>query len=180
MQKNEWRLQTRVYVYLRKALDRNCSTVWGVDFPKVTNIGRIMMHQRGVRGGVADLHVMSNGIYVALELKSNRYDHGSDLQKAYGEAVQRSGGHWFIIRSCQEVFHALSGVGIFLDPLVAIPGDEDGSGLFATAPKKKASSKPRVEKDAAGIAANHKAWAGISERIRAENLAHRRARDAQD
>jgi hypothetical protein len=172
MQKNEWRLQTRVYVYLRKALDRNCSTVWGVDFPKVTNIGRIMMHQRGVRGGVADLHVMSNGIYVALELKSDRYDHGSDLQKAFGQAMFRSGGHWFIVRSCEEVVNALQSVGIGLDPLVAIPGDE--SGAVVSAPKKKAPSKPRIDKDAAGIAAQHKAWAGISERIRADNLAYKR------
>lgn len=137
------------------------------------------MHQRGVRGGVADLHVMSNGIYVALELKSNRYDHGSDLQKAYGEAVQRSGGHWFIIRSCQEVFHALTGLGIFLNPLVAIPGDEDGGIVSPTKPKKK-SSAVRVEKSAAAIATQHKAWEGISARIRADNIAYRRARDAQD
>jgi hypothetical protein len=115
----EWQLQTKVFVYLRKALPIG-SHVWGVDFPQVSPRLRLMMHARGVRAGVADLHVLSNGRYVALELKSP-VGRTTDHQEVFGASLRSAGGDWFVIKTVEGARAALESVGIVCNPAIQVP-----------------------------------------------------------
>ena len=53
-------------------------------------------------GGMADLVVCIDGYFIALEVKVDPDDWGSDLQVADGKEVIRAGGLWAIVTSPEE------------------------------------------------------------------------------
>lgn len=139
----EDRLQTRAFVYLRKALDMTKSTVYCVEYPRVTTNQKLLFHMRGVRSGVSDLFILSDGISLAVELKvrPNRVKDG-DNQHMFGQAIIRAGGHWIEATTVQEIVDECARLHIFLSPLVAVPGFEDRAELAsvkAARPKRKAA-----------------------------------------
>lgn len=141
----EWKLQTRIWVYLHRALPPHAYII-GVDSGQSASaMVKIKRAERGVVPGTADLRILCDGISLDLEVKAP----GGTVQasqEAHGAAIRRNRGFWEVVRSLADVEAALRLAGI---PVLRTAEAHEGiAGLsrpkkqrnWATAPK---SHKPR-------------------------------------
>lgn len=114
MKHPEWDFQAAAYAYLRKTLPVE-ALVWATDHAGARSPAQgARLKRRGIIPGIPDLFVWSNGRLIGLELKVGTNTATED-QKLFGMALRHCiGGHWFMVRTLEDVEIAMLAAGIRL------------------------------------------------------------------
>lgn len=151
----EHKLQTAIYVYLRRALPET-AFVTSIDAAhKADPIAGAIRKARGVLAGVPDIHITLDGRSLWLEIKTvdGRL---SEAQERCHEAIRRGGGCVATVRSIGDVEFQLRQWAISLRAVTLTPAEIDAR-LAAGAAPKRASRARAARPSASQIARVHAA-----------------------
>ena len=112
--KHEHGFQASAFVYLKRA--RPFAYITSVECnyePDGTEHSRLIMikrRERGILPGQADIRMLDDGLSIDFECKDRQ--HGiQDNQLLRREELLRNGGHWFSVRTLEQIEAALISVG---------------------------------------------------------------------
>ena len=136
----EDRLQVHCAKYLKAAIPAP-GIYSGVEHArKQTLYSGMVQKAKGIKRGLADMHVLYLGRYIEIELKVNSPI--SPPQKDRGKRVIENGFNWSVIKSVVELHDYLLECGVPVMPSMRVLAMQYDADLSVAPPKTKASARP--------------------------------------
>lgn len=138
--------QNIAYVFLRKALPK--AQHWGTDHAgKRSVVQGARLKRRGIVAGIPDLLTLADGVLIGWELKVGK-NQATESQGEFGARIISNRGHYFVVRTIEEIERYLRALGFQLQATAGGTG-QHAAERVDTAPKPNRKYKARPDKPSA-------------------------------
>lgn len=140
----EDRLQSRCAKYLTAALPPH-AFFSGIEMARKQSVfSGAVQKAKGVKRGLPDLSIWWSGRYFGVELKVG--SSVSDAQRAFGEAMQRNGFRWVVVKSVEALDTFLRAEGLPIAPSMRVAAMDHDAKLAIPEKPRTGTRKPMAEK----------------------------------